>query len=294
MYKEVAFDPSCMADIEYFNLVKQHFGFEKGRYISAETKSWAREAMALVKAAKLQTIKEKRVTNYLNKLGKSTKNGRLLLGFLLARDRQGIPSPCWQEWLEEQQKIRHFSCTVADTAGTDRIDIDQINDDCEQWNVPASVSVTRNPQDIVDALYPLLILSDQLTVVDQYFRLSQNPVLARLFTALSSTSVRALRVATSMDTADIQGVYDRNYRALNRSNIHFEWIKAPDRYFHDRYVITEVGAVRSGQGFMADVTKGTHSDLANINIIGQDEAARTLHELGQLLSDNRAAIELTV
>jgi hypothetical protein len=294
MYKEVAFDPSCMSDNEYFNLVMQHFGFEKGRYISAETKSWAKEAMAHVKAAKLQAIKEKRVTNYLNKLGKSTKNGRLLLGFLLARDRQGIPSPCWQEWLDEQQKIRKFSYTVASAGCEDRIDIDQINDGCEQWKVPTSISVSRTPKDIVSALYPLLILSEQVTVIDQYFRLSRNPALVELFKAMENTSVRSLRIVTSMETTDIHGVYDRDYRALNRSNIHFKWIKAPDKYFHDRYVITEAGAVRSGQGFMADGIKGAHSDLANINIIGENEASRTLTEVSQLIETGRASIDLSI
>lgn len=291
MYKEVAFDPSCMADIEYYNLVKQHFGFEKGRYIAAEIKSWAREAMALVKESDLKPIRKQSVKNYLNRLGHSKSSEE----FLLTRDRQVVSAACWRDWVDEQQKIRRFSFTIAHGAGDDVINIDRINDGCVEWDVPASISIDRgNPKDIIAALSPLLVLSNNITIVDQYFLLPGNKVLAALFHAIGTTSVRSLRIATTLSPPNILNVYNREFRNRNVSNIHFEWIKAPSKYFHDRYVITDAGAVRSGQGFMVDVEKGTHSDLANINIIGQDEASRTLHELEKLLEDRRATVELSV
>ncbi|MBK5938932.1 hypothetical protein [Halochromatium roseum] len=289
MYKEVAFDPRCMADIEYYNLVKQHFGFEKGRYISAEIKSWAREAMTHVKESDLKTIRKQSVKNYLNKLGRSKTSEE----FLLTRDRQGVAANCWQDWAEAQRKIRGFSCIVSDGSGEDRIDIDQVNEGCGEWNVPASISVDRSdPKSIVEGILTLLVLSDCVTIVDQFFRLAGNAVLVELFKAIPNTSVRCLRIATAMETCGIEDVYDREFRSMH-ANVRFEWIKAPDRYFHDRYVITEVGAVRSGHGFMTDVKKGTHADLANINIVARDEAHRTLAELDQLLEAGKATLELS-
>ena len=65
MYKEVAIDPRCMADMEYYNLVKQHFGYDKGRYISAEVKVWTKEAMEYVKKSDLSDVKLQSVKNYL-------------------------------------------------------------------------------------------------------------------------------------------------------------------------------------------------------------------------------------
>ena len=97
-----------------------------------------------------------------------------------------------------------------------------------------------------------------------------------------------------METPAIQDFYERHYRPLNHSGIQFDWIKAPEKYFHDRYVITDVGALRSGHGFMADVEKGAHSDLTNINIIGYGEASRTLYDLELLLQENRATLELSI
>lgn len=291
MYKEVAFDPSCMADIEYYNLVKQHFGFEKGRYISAEIKSWAREAMAVVKESDLKPVRKQSVKNYLNKLGRSKSSEE----FLLTRDRQVVTAGRWQDWADEQRRIRRFTCTISDGVGEDVINIDRINDGCVEWDVPASISVERgNPSDIIAALAPLFVLSNCITIIDPYFRLSGNPVLGGLLHVISATSVRSLRIVTTMNPPNIQDVYDRELRGRNISNVYFEWIRAPDRYFHDRYVITDAGAVRSGQGFMVDLEKGTHSDLANINIIGRDEAYRTLHELGKLLGDGRATVQFRV
>jgi len=39
---------------------------------------------------------------------------------------------------------------------------------------------------------------------------------------------------------------------------------------------------------LADSEKGTHADLANLNIISRDEAFRTLSDLGKLLENGRA------
>lgn len=290
MYKEVAFDPACMADIAYYNLIKQHFGFDNGRYISADVKAWAREAMGHVKESDLKPVRKQSVKNYLNKISRS----KAIDEFLLTRDRQSIHESCWHDWVEEQQKVRQFSCIVSDADGDDQINIDMINDGCTQWKVAPSVSIPRNPNSIIEALYPLLVLSEKITLIDQYFRLFSNPVLEKLFRALGTTSVRSLRVASSVETLDPLAEYKRTYQALNLSNVHFEWIIAPDKYFHDRYLVTEVGAIRSGQGFMADSEKGAHSDLANLNIIGQHEADRTLIELEQLIEDGRASIVLKI
>lgn len=289
MYKEVAFDPSCMADIEYYNLVKQHFGFDKGRYIAAEIKSWAKEAMAVVKESDLKPIRKQSVKNYLNKLGHSKSSKE----FLLTKDRRAVSAACWHDWADEQRRIRQFTCTISHSVGEDVINIDQINDGCAAWDVPASISVDRrNPKDIIASLSTLLVLSKEITIVDQYFRLPGNRVLAELFRVIGTTSVGSLSIVTSVDTFNLEGVYEREFRSRNRSDVRFKWIRAPGKYFHDRYFITDAGAIRSGQGFMVDVEKGAHSDLANINIIGRDEANRTLDELEKLLNDGRATVEL--
>jgi hypothetical protein len=285
MYKEVAFDPACMADIEYYGLVRQHFGFEKGRYIAADVKAWAREAMRYVKASDLQPIKQQSIKNYLNRLVRSKDNDE----FILAADRKGIDIEDWNLWWQEQRKIREFSITISESASDDCINVDRINIGCSEWDTPPSISVSRIAQDIVNVLLPLALISEEITIIDPYFRLVDNAVLVEIFNRLANSSVRKLRIVTALNTVNVQNAYDGSYRSLNVRPISFEWIEAPDKFFHDRYFITEIGAVRSGHGFMADVEKGTHADLANLNIISRDEAYRTLSSLEELLENGRAS-----
>jgi len=291
MYMEVAFDPACMVGMEYYGLVTQHFGFEKGRYIVADVRTWAREAMKHVIDSDLQPIKKQSIKNYLNKLGRSKYPEE----FILTEDRKGINTEEWNQWWEEQRKIREFSITISESADDCSINIDQINNGCIEWNVSPSISVKRyKVQDIVNALLPLAVISKEITIIDQYFRLADNPVLVQLFKHLTNYPVRKLRIMTSMDTVDARSAYEQNYSHLNTQSIGFEWIKAPDKFFHDRYFISNIGAIRSGQGFMTEVEKGTHADLANLNIISRDEAYRTLRDLEELLASGRAIQELKV
>ena len=62
----------------------------------------------------------------------------------------------------------------------------------------------------------------------------------------------------------------------------------PEKLFRDHYVITEVGAIRSGQGFMPMLKKGVHADMANYNSISKAEADRVISELDELIKSGRA------
>jgi hypothetical protein len=290
MYKEVAFDPACMANMEYYGLARQHFGFDKGRYIAADIKAWAREAMRHVKDSELQPVKQQSIKNYLNKLGRAKYHE----DFILAEDRTGLNIEDWNSWWQEQRKIREFSLTISESVGDGGVNVDQINSGCAEWEIPPSISVARIAHDIVNALLPLALISEEITIIDQYFRLVDNSVLVELFGRLANYSIRKLRVVTAMDTANVLGAYDKNYRSLNVRPISFEWIQAPAKFFHDRYFITNVGALRSGQGFMSDAEKGTHADLANLNIISHTEAHRTLSDLEELLGRGGASTVLSI
>ena len=111
MYKEVAFDPTCMAYMEYYGLVTQHFGFDNGRYIAADFKAWAREAMIHVKDSGLQPIKQQSIKNYLNKLARSKYHEE----FILTEDRKGVKVEEWRQWWKEQRKTREFSITISES-----------------------------------------------------------------------------------------------------------------------------------------------------------------------------------
>jgi hypothetical protein len=284
MYKEVAFDPCCLRSFEYYSLLKQHFGFDKGRYVAAERRTWAQEAMTAVKQAGLPVIREQSIKNYLNKLPRSRERDE----FLTAPDRPKGDHQLWSVWLNNQLQVRPFDVTISEPAQEGRLDIDSINNGHQEWNVPASLSVLREAKAIVGSVLGLLRLSSEVTLIDPYFYLAGNKTLSEIFVALQSTSVRTVRVVSSVNPLNPQQVYQREYQNLNRRGVSLEWVVAPEKYFHDRYLITDVGAIRVGHGFVEDIVKGIHADQLNINLIGIAEAQRTQESLNILLDEGRA------
>ncbi|MEY8200662.1 MAG: hypothetical protein RPS47_15610 [Colwellia sp.] len=290
MYKEVALDPSCMGNIEYYNLVKQHFGFDHGRYVSSEVKVWAKEAMGHVKQAGMQPIKEKSVKNFLNKIVRTKSVNE----FHLAEDRKKITCDSWADWIIEQKEVRPFSATISEDAGTEGITIEDINAGCGDWVIKPSISVDRCAEELVGVIKPLLNISKSITLVDQYFRLAENNTFRALLIAVSASNLDKLTVVSSMDTPGAIALFQREYSHLKRDGLVITWLKAPDRFFHDRYVIGEVGAIRSGHGFMEDIEKGIHADKANLNMISKEEADRTLNDLQSLLDSGEVTEVLKV
>jgi hypothetical protein len=290
MYKEVSFDPSCMGSMEYYGLVRQHFGYDHGRYISAEVKAWAREAMQSVKRSDLPPVRQKSIKNYLNRLVTHRKHDE----FHVTADRQGFEQDKWIAWHNAQIAVRPFSFAVSESKEIDCIGIDDINDGCDAWCLNRSISVDRNTKDIVEAFMPLIEISNTVTIIDPYFRLEGNNALVELMVRCGQSGVACVRVASSMTTPNAKQIYNREYKSLNAQGVSFCWIKVPDKIFHDRYFITDVGAIRSGQGFMEDTIKGIHADKANLNIIGRDEAERTLNDLNELLKSTKAVEILSI
>ncbi|MGP0150973.1 hypothetical protein [Pseudomonas oryzihabitans] len=285
MYKEVALNPSCLSGFEYYSLLKQQFGFDKGKYISADRRAWAQEAMIAVKQAGLSAIREQSIKNYLNKLPRSRERDE----FLLAPDRQDVQSENWSSWLDSQARIRSFDFTISESAHNGAIDINAINNGHPGWSVPASLSVPRSAVAIVEAMGGLLRLSTEIILIDPYFRLSENQTLFELLRQLQRTSVRSMCVVSTINSASPHQVYQREYLATNGRGVGFAWVVAPGQFFHDRYLLTDAGAVRAGHGFMSDVVKGVHADLLNLNLISVEEAERTKQSLKSLLEAGRAS-----
>lgn len=279
MYKEVAFDPKCMAEFEFYNLIHQHFGFDHGRYIAADIKEWAKEAMQIVKASNMQTIKQHSVKNYLNRIGRLSD----LSEFHLAEDRKNITGDSWENWWDRQTSIRNFSTTISETK-KHALRMEDINGKHPDWVIPRSIEVSKEAAYIMNALVPLLRLSEEITLIDPYFSFNQNPVLMELFNQSHCYSINSITIVSIIQPKDPQLIYSQQYEHLNTKGINFKWIVAPDKFFHDRYFISNIGAIRSGQGFSEDIEKGTHADTYKFNIIGKDEANGVIASLKDLLT----------
>ena len=111
MFKEIAIDPACMADLEYYYLLKREFGFNKGRYAVADIKTWAKAAVQFVKNSGMPPVKQKSVKTYLNQV----QRGKVAQTFLLTKDRTAIKEPRWGEWWKTQSAHRNFSVLLSES-----------------------------------------------------------------------------------------------------------------------------------------------------------------------------------
>ncbi|GAA4888431.1 hypothetical protein [Ferrimonas pelagia] len=277
MYREVALDPHCLSEFHYYGLLKTAFGFEEGRYVIAPLKEWVREAAQSVKASDLPPVKKKSVTNFLNKLQRNKSNPYLLF----PNDRTGIANDIehsdWQKWVAAQCTYREFSTIVSERESEKSIGYSDIIDGHGEWIVPKTTWIDRDDISIVGAISSLLNLSKELIIVDQYFRLASNKVLHGIVQEMQqSQQIERILLVSSVATADPIKVFEREFLNRYRYVPSFSYLIAPERYFHDRYMITDRAAVKAGHGFSVGVIQGTQADKLSLSICGKEERDETL------------------
>ena len=289
MYKEVAIDPACLEDFSYYHLIQMEIGFEKGRYISAAIKQWAREAYPFVKRSDMSTVKKKSVTNFLNKLVKS-KSHEL---FCIAKSRRGIQQlGAWEDWWIKQSALLAYPVTLSNRGLPDTINYMSIVNGNDSWKIKPTVQVERDAIKIIDIIEPLLRLGKRLQIVDQYFSFSSNNTLIELIQRLSrvDTSIESIHLVTSIKTANAEAVYDE-YKSIMPAGLHLKVTEIPEKYIHDRYFITEIGALKAGHGWKAGPRQGSPSDKLSVNISSVDELA-TIKQGLEDAYDNGTAIDI--
>lgn len=294
MYKEVAFDPECLSEYHYYGILRREFGAEKGRFIVAAVNEWAQEAFSVVKNSEIQDVKKKSIKTYLNTLRKN-KGGNILV---LPSYRESLVDPAsvknWYEWLVAQKQHMEFDATVSERNISGAVNYEAIIDDCEEWSVPPSIRVDRTERAIVEALMPLVRLGTRITIIDQFFKLAGNSVLHELLRRISETgSIDKITIVTSIDTAAPNQVFETEYGSKHPCIPRVDLIVAPERFFHDRYFITNNSAVKSGHGFSDAPRAGTHADRLSLNLCGKNEKVETENDLLAVIGrENTKVIEL--
>lgn len=291
MYKEIAFDPHCLGEYHYYGILKGAFGEERGRFIVASVNQWLAEAFAIVKESDIQDIKKQSIKNHLNILRKS-KGGNTLV---LPAYRKSVLDPAsvknWYEWFEKQREYTDFDATISDRDIGGALSYEEIIGDCEGWDVPPTIRIDRTPEDIAGALLPLLRLGNQITIIDQYFRLAGNKVLHELISFISSLeSVKKLTIVTSIDTADPEKVFASEYVGKYGYLPKLDLVVAPVKFFHDRYLLTENSAVKTGQGFSDAPKIGAHADRLSLSLCGKTEKSETEAEVSSVIDRGIAKV----
>lgn len=264
-----------MAEFHYYGLLKNNFGPEHGRYLIAPLREWVQSAVRHIKASDIPAIKRKSVTNFLNKLQRDKRN----LYVLLPKDRQEIQYESfepWIQWIDAQQQLRPFNAVVTEQNLADGLSYLDLLDGDDRWSIPPTILVDRNIESIVNALCPALYLAKEIIIIDAYFRFANNPLLQRLLSKMMEyRSVSSLTIVTTMDTANPENVYEREFSQRHISLPEISLITAPRGYFHDRYMLSDIGGLKAGHGFTPGVEQGVQADNLSLSLCGTEEYKKT-------------------
>ncbi|NMR24028.1 hypothetical protein HH219_00450 [Pseudoalteromonas sp. NEC-BIFX-2020_015] len=285
MYQEIAFDPRCLAEFHYYGLLKTEFGFEQGRYIIAPVRKWAREAYKAAKESEqLKPVRKKSITTYLNKLQKQ-KNSSFIV---LPNYRKYIDKGSWIDWCEDQMVLAPFKNVISEHF-TDALSFNDILERDQRWQITPTVTVDKNAADIVAIIKPLIKLGGDIIIVDQYFRLTNNKVLDGILAEINkSDCITSIKLVTGINTANPKHTFIKQYQNKYSHLPPFELIVAPERFFHDRYIITSFGSIKAGHGFSEAVEQGTQADKLSINLCGKNEADEALDWVFKVVNDGKA------
>lgn len=286
MYKEVAFDPQCMAEYHYYGLLKERFGFEAGRYVIAPTKEWAKEAFqSVLNSESLQDVKKKSVKTFLNKLSAPRNNSCVILPL----SRKGLVFDNWRDWYEKQNQDKPFDLVISEKV-VGALNYDSLIEGHDDWDIPPTLCVGRNASEIGKILEPLLKLSNKVHLVDQYFSLANNQVLQTIFEIIEKDkSVKHLHIATSIDTRNPKNVFTNEYLSNFNYMPKVSFTVVPQRFFHDRYLISDKGAIKAGHGFSEGVKQGTQADMLSLNICSELESSNVTQQLKKIINSEQGS-----
>lgn len=287
MYKEVALDPECLAEFHYYGLLKTDFGFEQGRYLIAPVKLWVKEAVNAVKRSNMPPIRQKSVKAYLNKLQRHNKESHIVL----PQDRASIDRDhCyrdWREWVVLQHQYRSFNAVIAEKGILESMNYDDILDGDERWDVAPTLWIDKTPDQIISAITPLLFLSEELIIVDQFFHFANNLVLQKILYSLQvKPTIKKILIVTSIDTANPQSVYEQEFISRFAYLPTIEILNVPVRHFHDRYMITERATIKAGHGFGFSPMRGTQADRVSISLCSEEESNETRQFVEHFLTEH--------
>ncbi|WP_318473971.1 hypothetical protein [Photobacterium leiognathi] len=292
MYKEIALDPHCMSEFHYYGLLKSAFGFESGRYVIAPTKEWVREAYKCVKASSISPTKQKSVTNFLNKLQREKAHPLIVL----PTDRAGLTIQKgyenWLQWIGAQQSLRRFNAVVSEKDGAAYINYEQIIEGAEIWAMPPTRWIDKSIEDIVSVVEPLIHVGRELIIADPYFKLPNNALFKAILKKAMLGEIKKVTLVTTMECSNLSVVFDREYKHLLDTAIKISYVRVPNQFIHDRYVLTDKAAIKAGQGFAVAPEKGLQSDHLSISLCGLDEYRDTKKRIEEYQKQSPESCEL--
>ena len=161
MLHEFAVDPECLTEWASFQIFMQEFGIEKGRILSMFPKKWPKMVRECCKDLSFQQTKKMGQYFAWAKQHAFVKSGRPYDG-----DKE------WSDNAISQHSDVPFHAVITNATSSDIssvfsfADADRFN---EYWQVPTDKSILRDDIEIYKTILPLLNISSQVKLIDNYF-----------------------------------------------------------------------------------------------------------------------------
>jgi hypothetical protein len=177
--------------------------------------------------------------------------------------------------------MRQFNAVVSEKVGTAHTNYEQIIDGDKAWVIPPTLWIDKTEREILSVIKPLLYVAKELTIADPYFKLPGNNLLKAILKSAKGSGVRKVTIATSMECGNLVAVFQREYKKTLSEDIKLIYVRLPDQFIHDRYILTDTAAIKAGQGFAVAPEKGLQSDHLSVSLCGFEEYKDTKTRIEQ-------------
>lgn len=277
MHKEFAIDPSLISTWERMRFVAACTGFDRGRLIAEFPKQWA---VRVRQAASGETeINAARITQRLEEMWERK---------VLSR-RDGTEWDTKLSWLAnakaEDARCQQYGFDGIVSESRDDhhkvVEFDAL-DDSPIWSCPTAIECARKAKPIADCARKLLALSSEIVFVEPHFRPEEKRYVRPLEQCLKAAienrraSAPLRRLEVHLDGRKWQGAqeFKRKLTDTNRltriipksQRIVFKLLLDGSKQMHDRFILTELGAMNFGHG----IEVGTST--VNVSLVD-----RTMH-----------------
>ncbi len=257
MFYEYAIDPQLLAEPATSEALVRDLANNDHRLIAGPERPWRREGYTQLKKSDLSDVKRRTLTNHLNKvkftrrLDKARHPNEPLLDFFL-REHQSQPyTAIMSEQPDETDSIFKFS--------------ELLGRQPPGWKEHSSTTIVNNPVALFELVRPLLLLSKQIDIVDPYLSFFQpswlryQPFLNLLFSNSDSyclgRGIDTVRLHTSMYYESMEHLLKKLREEGFATGVTVKVSHWPVEEMHDRFLITEIGALQVGSGFGLDPEK---------------------------------------
>jgi hypothetical protein len=290
MIYEYAVDPSFFNSEGNACFILENFGRDHGRLISEIKKDhWISLVRDTIRNSNNKPIARQTLKEALKIL---VKNKRALY----CRQRR-VEDSNWRTLTEKEHKKWPFrGILVEQYEGTnDHFLIRDINlSNKEKWLAPSSVTVEREPQEMVNAVSPMLENSREVMLVDRNFRLENSsgsfigkyknvlmcflkflankqygPSVNKLFYHLGINGIEEI---SNPAIRNMENSCIRHLKNDIPSGIKLEIAIWPWNQLHDRFLLTELGGIDFGIGL--DEFTGSNERTVRLKRISKDDHAQ--------------------